>query len=225
LIRGLAALEPCVRVRVAKRLAGSPRVGDAIDSAANAARAAAPEALRRSIDAAIAAADELTSDDLLELGELILHRAPDRFESLALPPDAGLLCKLADVAVAASERAHALALFERLLAAPIADGEARDAFPRALEHARALEAYDVAARLADRAQPLAHDNPDLFHSVARAYAAVGEYAKAFQQVKLAFEHDGARLAQFETDDQLGPVRELPEFKALLLDWHARQEGN
>ncbi|HEY3807482.1 MAG TPA: hypothetical protein VGL61_33000, partial [Kofleriaceae bacterium] len=171
------------------------------------------------------AADELTSDDLLELGELILRHAPDRFGSLALPPDASLLCALADIAVATGQRTDALALFERLLAMPIPDGDAHDAFPRALEHAHALEAYDVAARLADRAQPLAHDNPDLFHATARAYAAVGEYAKAFQQVKLAFEHDGARLAQFETDDQLGPVRELPEFKALLLDWHARQEGN
>ena len=70
-----------------------------------------------------------------------------------------------------------------------------------------------------------HENPDLFHSAARAYAAVGEYAKAFEQVKLAFQHDYARLGQVETDEHLGPVRELPEFKALFLDWHARQEGN
>ena len=180
LLRALPALEPVVRVRVAMRLAGSPRAADALD-------------------AALASADELAADHL---------------------------CALADVAARAGARVQALALFEHLLALPIPDGGGeRRAYLRALDQARALEAYDIAARIADRAQPIAHENPDLFHSAARAYAAVGEYAKAFEQVKLAFQHDYARLGQVETDEHLGPVRELPEFKALFLDWHARQEGN
>ena len=180
LLRALPALEPIVRVRVAVRLAGSPRAADALD-------------------AALAAADELAADQL---------------------------CALADAAARAGARSQALALFEHLLALPIPDGGGeRRAYVRALDQARALEAYDIAARIADRAQPIAHENPDLFHSAARAYAAVGEYAKAFEQVKLAFEHGYVRLGQVETDEHLGPVRELPEFKALFLDWHARQEGN
>jgi hypothetical protein len=207
LLRAATALEPSVRVKIAMRLAGSPRVAMAID-------------------AAVAASDELASDDLLDLGELIRRRAPDRFTALTVPDDVDALCALAGTAVAASQRAHALALFERLLALPIPDGgDARGNYLHALDQARAIEAFDIAARIADRAQPIGPQHPDLFHSAARAYAAVGEYGKAFQQVKLAFEHDYSRLGQVETDEHLGPVRELPEFKALFQDWHARQDGN
>ncbi len=207
LLRGLPALEPAVRVRVLARLADSPRVVEALD-------------------ATVAAADELAGDELLELGELILRRAPERFGVLALPDDVDVLCALADVAVGVGEKAHALALFEHLLALAIPDGgDERGNYLRALDQARALEAYDIAVRIADHTQPIAHEHPGLFHSAARAYAAVGEYAKALQQIKLAFEHDYARLGQVETDEHLGAVRELPEFKALFLDWHARQDGN
>jgi hypothetical protein len=207
LLRAATALEPSVRVKIALRLASSPRLGVALD-------------------AAVAASDELASDDLLDLAELILRRAPDRFAALSVPDDVDALCALAGTAVAASQRAHALALFERLLALPIPDGgDARGNYLHALDQARAIEAFDIAARIADRAQPIGPQHPDLFHSAARAYAAVGEYGKAFQQVKLAFEHDYARLGQVETDEHLGPVRELPEFKALFQDWHARQDGN
>jgi tetratricopeptide (TPR) repeat protein len=207
LLRAATALEPSVRVEIALRLASSARVATAID-------------------AAVAASDELDRDDLLDLGELILHRAPDRFAALMIPDDVDALCALAGTAVAASQREHALALFERLLALPIPDGgDARGNYLHALDQARAIEAFDIAARIADRAQPIGPQHPDLFHSAARAYAAVGEYGKAFQQVKLAFEHDYARLGQVETDEHLGPVRELPEFKALFQDWHARQDGN
>jgi predicted S18 family serine protease len=117
-----------------------------------------------------------------------------------------------------------------LLALPIPDeGEERDNYLRSLNNAcvqaHAVKAYDTAARIADRAQPVAHENPYIYHSAACAYAALGDYAKAFHQIKLAFEHDYDHLGRVETDEDLGPVREWPEFKALFRDWHARQEGN
>jgi hypothetical protein len=91
--------------------------------------------------------------------------------------------------------------------------------------AHAAKAYDTAVRIADRAQPVAHENPYIYHSAACAYAAVGDYAKAFEQVKLAVEHDYDHLSKVETDTDLGPLLEWPEFKALFRDWRARQEGN
>ena len=80
-------------------------------------------------------------------------------------------------------------------------------------------------RIADRAQPVAHENPYIYHSAACAYAAVGDYAKAFEQVKLAVEHEYDHLGKVEVDNDLGPLLEWPEFKELFRDWHNRQEGN
>ncbi len=44
-------------------------------------------------------------------------------------------------------------------------------------------------------------------------------------MKLAVTHGYDHLAKVETDNDLGPILEWPEFKALFRDWHARQEGN
>ena len=99
------------------------------------------------------------------------------------------------------------------------------ALNNACVQAHAGRAYDLAARIADRAQPVAHENPYIYHSAACAYAAVGDYAKAFEQVKLAVEHEYDHLHKVEIDRDLGPILEWPEFKALFDDWRARQEGN
>ena len=91
--------------------------------------------------------------------------------------------------------------------------------------AHAAKAFDTAVKIADRAQPVAHENPYIYHSAACAYAAVGDYAKAFEQVKLAVQHDYDHINKVEVDGDLGPLLEWPEFKALFREWHARQEGN
>jgi hypothetical protein len=121
-------------------------------------------------------------------------------------------------------------LYERLLSLTFPDaGDERTNYLRAMNNAciqaHSLKAFDTAVRIADRAQPVAHENPYIYHSAACAYAAVGDYKKAFEQVKLAVQHDYDHVAKVEVDSDLGPLLEWPEFKALFREWHARQEGN
>ena len=148
-------------------------------------------------------ASEVPEEQWLELVEQIVAR----------PPDIGLL-----------------GLYDRIASLPVPDDDhARTTYLQAINNAcvraHAARAYELAARIADRAQPIAHENPYIYHSAACAYAAVGDYAKAFEQVKLAVEHEYDHLPKVETDRDLGPLLEWPEFKALFRDWHARQEGN
>lgn len=171
---------------------------------------------------------ELYSD----LGEAILEHAPDRLARLAplLPRDVNLMSELAWKAIQAGQPAQATSIYERLLELPVpVAGDERTNYLRALNNAcvqaHAGRAYDLAARIADRAQPVAHENPYIYHSAACAYAAVGDYAKAFEQVKLAVRHEYDHLHKVEIDRDLGPILEWPEFKALFDDWRARQEGN
>jgi photosystem II stability/assembly factor-like uncharacterized protein/tetratricopeptide (TPR) repeat protein len=91
--------------------------------------------------------------------------------------------------------------------------------------AHAMKAYDDAVRLAQHAQSFASSYPYLHHSAACAFAAVGDYARAFEQVKLAIEHNSDQVAALEIDSDLGPLLDWPEFKALFRDWHARKEDN
>jgi tetratricopeptide (TPR) repeat protein len=176
--------------------------------------------------------DDVGEELFGELGEVVLVRAPDRLTRLVplLPRRVNLLSSLACQAIQAGRRDDALALYERLLELPIpAAGDERTNYLRAMNNAcvqaHAAKAYEAAVRIADRAQPVAHENPYIYHSAACAYAAVGDYAKAFEQVKLAVEHDYDHLGKVEVDSDLGPLLEWPEFKALFRDWHARQEGN
>jgi tetratricopeptide (TPR) repeat protein len=167
-----------------------------------------------------------------ELGELVLAWVPDRFARLVplLPARVNLLSSLGWRAIQAERRDDALALYDRLLALPVPDDpNERTNYLRGMNNAcvqaHAAKAYDTAVRIADRAQPVAHENPYIYHSAACAYAAVGDYAKAFEQVKLAVEHDYDHLGKVEVDTDLGPLLEWPEFKALFRDWHGREEGN
>ncbi len=123
-----------------------------------------------------------------------------------------------------------MALYDRVLAQPIPEDEPeRTNYLRALNNAciqaHAAKAYAAAVKIADRAQPVAHENPYIYHSAACAYAAVGDYAKALEQVKLAIEHEYDHVHKVEVDSDLGALLDWPEFKALFRDWHARQEGN
>ena len=209
----LPELAPEVRANVAVRMAEHPRFGEAVDLAV--------------IDHAA-----LDADLFGELGEAVLAHAPARLGRLVplLPEDIDLLGVLAYKAIRAGQHDHAIALYDRLLALPIPDaGHERGTYLRALNNAcvqaHAAQAFDAAVRIANRAQPVAHENPYIYHAAACAYAAVGDYAKAFEQVKLAVEHDYDHLVKVETDRDLGQLLDWPEFKALFRDWHARLEGN
>jgi hypothetical protein len=213
----LPAFAPAVRLNVAARMASHRRFAEAVDLA-----------LRG--DAAGFA--EVPHELFTELGEAILERVPEQLTRLAplLPGDVNLLSELAWKATQAEHPEQATALYERLLQQPIpGETDDRTSYLRALNNAcvqaHAAKAYDLAGRIADRAQPVAHENPYIYHSAACAYAALGDYAKAFQQVKLAVEHEYDHLGKVEVDRDLGPILDWPEFKALFRDWHARQEGN
>jgi hypothetical protein len=182
--------------------------------------------------AAIASFGDVTHELFGEFGEAILAHAPHQIDKLVplLPDDAKLLSELAHQAIEAREREAGLALYDRVLALAIPDeADERTVYLRALNNAcvqaHAARAFDAAVRIADRAQPVAHDNPHLYHAAACAYAAVHDYARAFAQVKLAVEHGYEHVAKIETDPDLGALLEWPELKALFRDWHARREGN
>ncbi len=209
----LATLPAAVRANVAIRMSDHVRFADAVDLA-------------------IAGPGEIGEELLEELGETILLHAPERLPRLLplLPDDIDLLGVLAYKAIRAMQHDHAIALYDRLLTLPIPEaGHERGTYLRALNNAcvqaHAAQAYDAAVRIANRAQPVAHENPYIYHAAACAYAAVGDYAKAFDQVKLAVEHDYDHLVKVETDRDLGPLLEWPEFQALFREWHARLEGN
>jgi tetratricopeptide (TPR) repeat protein len=181
--------------------------------------------------AALVSYGDVATELFTELATHVLEQCPDRMTKLVpvLPADVNLLADLAHRAIAAHPDA-ALVLYERLLSLPFPDaGDARTNYLRAMNNAciqaHTAKAYDTAVRIADRAQPVAHENPYIYHSAACAYAAVGDYAKAFEQVKLAVQHDYDHISKVEIDGDLGQLLEWPEFKALFREWHARQEGN
>ncbi|HSD87502.1 MAG TPA: hypothetical protein VLB44_08300, partial [Kofleriaceae bacterium] len=207
------------RINIAVRMAKQdhPQFADAVDTVL--AAGSIPD-------------DEVADELIVELADGVIERAPEKLEALVpmLPANVNLLSSLAWRAVQAGEREQAIAIYERLLELPIPDeGDERTNYLRALNNAcvqaHAGKAYDTAVRIADRAQPVAHENPYIYHSAACAYAAVGNYAKALEQVKLAISHDYDHVGKVEVDTDLGPLLEWPEFKALFRDWHARREGN
>jgi suppressor of fused len=228
---------PHVRVQVAVYLGrrAHARFPDAVDLALG-------EALPAQIFAATSTTErggavmmsfgDIADEVFGQLGAEILDHAPAKMARFVplLPDDVGLLAELAKRSLAAGQRESALALFDRLLALPIPDdGEDRMDYLRAMNNAcvqaHAANAYDAAVRIADRVQPVAHENPYFYHAAACAYAAAGDLDRAFEQVKLAVKHGYEHLSKVEVDRDLGPLLERPEFKALFRDWRARQEGN
>ena len=207
-------------------------VVDAVLAGMAPGRVVTAQSIARGPAAMITSYGDVATELFSDLGEAILEHAPDRLARLApvLPADVNLLSELAWKAIQADEPLQATTVYERLLDLPIPDdGDERTNYLRALNNAcvqaHAGKAYALAARIAERAQPVAHENPYIYHSAACASAAMGDYTKAFEQVKLAIEHDYDHLGKVEVDRDLGPLLEWPEFKALLRDWHARQEGN
>jgi tetratricopeptide (TPR) repeat protein len=237
LMTWLPRFAPPVRINVTVRMGklGHPRFADAVDVAL---ADSLPERILSGSTtsvaggAAIASFGDVAHELFGQLGHLILEHAPDRLNKLVtlLPDDVNLLADLAWKAIDGGQRETALSLYDRLLALPIPDeGTERTNYLRAVNNAcisaHAAKAYEAAVKIADRAQSVAHENPYIYHSAACAYAAVGDYTRAFEQVKLAVEHEYDHLGKVEVDTDLGPLLEWPEFKALFRDWHARQEGN
>jgi photosystem II stability/assembly factor-like uncharacterized protein/tetratricopeptide (TPR) repeat protein len=232
LLETLPRFAPGVRVNVAVRMgrAADERFADAVDVALG--EGLPDKIFAEGGSANVASFGDVAQELFSELGAAILEHAPDRMTKLVplLPGDVTLLADLAYRAIQAERRADSLALYDRLLSLPLPDeGDERTSYLRALNNAciqaHAAKAYELAVKIADRAQPIAHENPYIYHSAACAYAATGDYAKALEQVRLAVEHDYEHLAKVEIDGDLGPLLEWPEFKALFRDWHARQEGN
>jgi photosystem II stability/assembly factor-like uncharacterized protein len=216
LLAALPSFAPGVRVNVAVRMGrmADSRFADAIEVALG------------------GSVENVAQELFAELARATLEHAPDRLARLVplLSDDVSSLADLAWRCIQADQRDHAMALYERVLAQPIPEeGDDRTNYLRAVNNAcvqaHTAKAYDLAVKIADRAQPVAHENPYIYHSAACAYAATGDYAKAFEQVKLAIEHDYDHLSKVEVDADLGQLLEWPEFKALFRDWHARQEGN
>jgi photosystem II stability/assembly factor-like uncharacterized protein len=71
----------------------------------------------------------------------------------------------------------------------------------------------IANRLA--AQPSAAEHPIMHHAAARAYASIGEYELALEQVELAVEHGYPQIGRLRVDAKLGELLEWDEFKALF----------
>ena len=236
LLEVLPSFEAGVRVNVATRAARAehPRFDEVVDAVLSdvlPARIVGERAFSVG-GAAVVSYGNVAEELFSELAEAILAHAPDRMGKLVpvLPANVTLLAKIAGDAIAADERDIALALYDRVLELAIPDeGNERTNYLRSLNNAciqaHAVKAFEAAARIADRAQPFAAENPYIYHAAACAYAANGDMAKAFHQVKLAVEHDYEHLAKVETDRDLGALLEWPAFKALFRDWHARLEGN
>jgi hypothetical protein len=212
LLASLPRHSPHNRLNITLRIEG-PHFGDAVD----------------------AILDDLPDDDelLAELADAVLLRAPHLVGRLVaeLPSSVNLLSTVAYKAIEAERTDAALALYDRLLELPVPDDDSveRTNYLRAINNAciqaHEVKAHDLAVRIADRAQPYAHENPHIYHSAACAYAAVGNLPGAFEQVKLAVEHDYEHVDKLEVDVDLGPLLEWPAFKALFRDWRARKEGN
>ncbi|MFT3696301.1 MAG: suppressor of fused domain protein [Kofleriaceae bacterium] len=236
LIAMLPQFSASVRINVATRMsrADHPRFDEVVDAVLSDVlpdRIVGERAFSVG-NAEIHSYGDVAEELFAELAEAILIHVPNRMAKLipVLPANVTLLAKIAHDAIQADERDTALALYDRVLTLPVPeDGAQRINYLRSLNNAciqaHAVKAFDAASRIADRAQPYAAENPYIYHSAACAYAAVGDLAKAFQQVKLAVEHDYEHLEKVEIDRDLGALLDWPEFKALFRDWHARQEGN
>ncbi len=232
LLRALPTYAVANRINVVVRMGkqGHRRFREAVDAVLS--ERLPDRVVAESDSANVASYGDVAEELFGELGEAMLEHAPDKLDRLVplLPAKVGLLSSLGWQATRAEHRDAALALYDRLLELPIPDdGEERTNYLRSINNAcvqaHAAKAYEHAVRIADRAQPFAHENPYIYHSAACAYAAVGDYAKAFEQVKLAVKHEYDHLGKVEVDSDLGPLLEWPEFKALFRDWHNRQEGN
>lgn len=186
-------------------------------------------------------APRFTTNDtaLTERVPRLLDLAPDLLPVLLkkLPPDEDIIPPLHalahDLAMRddPAKKDAAFVVFEAIFARPLPSPEstAREnflsAWNNACIHAHAAKRFELAARLADRAQPFVPENPFIAHSAACAYVAVGARDKALGQVRLAIDLGYEHLAKLETDDDLGDLRSMPEFAALFAAHRAKRAAS
>ncbi len=165
------------------------------------------------------------------LSTLVQHtsiHAAGRLDDLlrCLPDDVSLLCSVA-FSLYEPHPIHARALYERLLEFPPPErgtSAARVNYCRALNNAcimvHAANNYDIAVKIADRAQVFGHENPFIYHATACAYAAVGRFDVAFEQIERLVEYDYPHLERVEIDTDLGEILEWDRFSELFDRWRA-----
>lgn len=187
------------------------------------------------LDAALQLLDAATlsgtdPEELCDLVGSVARHAPAYLGALLarLPDDGALVPYLYNTSFSV-DRPQALALLRKVLALPVPPrdaGEARTALVMAWNnaciHAHALGDYPLAVDLADGGQPYGPENPYIFHSAACAYAAVGEFDRALEQVARAIEHEYEYAEKMETDADLSPLQRDPRFAALFRDWRTRR---
>ena len=171
-----------------------------------------------------------TAEDLAELVTTIARHAPAHLGALLvrLADDVTLVPHLYNASFTV-ERPQALAILRRVLSLPEPArdaGEARTALVMAWNnaciHAHALGDYKLAVELADGGQPYAAENAYIFHSAAGAYAAIGQFDRALDQVARAIEHDYEHTEKMETDADLAPLQSDPRFAALFVEWRTKR---
>jgi tetratricopeptide (TPR) repeat protein len=187
------------------------------------------------LDAALELLDAATlagtdPEELCDLVGSVARHAPAYLGGLLdrLPDDGALVPYLYNTSFS-TDRPQALALLRKVLALPVPPreaGEARTALVMAWNnaciHAHALGDYPLAVELADGGQPYGPENPYIFHSAACAYAAVGEFDRALEQVARAIEHEYEHAEKMETDADLSLLQSDPRFAALFREWRTRR---
>lgn len=173
---------------------------------------------------------ETPPEELGDLAASVARHAPAHLAALLarLPDDAALVPHLYNTSFSV-ERPQGLAILRRVLSLPEPpreSGEARTAMVMAWNnaciHAHALGDYKLAVELADGGQRFAPENPYIYHSAACAYAAVGQFDRALEQVSWAIEHEYEHTEKMETDVDLSPLHSDPRFAALFNEWRTRR---
>lgn len=77
---------------------------------------------------------------------------------------------------------------------------------------------DKAIEIMDKIISLNPNNVGNYYDAACVYSRLGEKEKAIEYLRTAFEKGYTRLHHLETDDDMDPLREMPEFKQLLKEY-------
>lgn len=177
-------------------------------------------------EAVLSVADDKS---LAGLVPTVAEHAPTLLEPLlaALPARSTLVGYLSNAIHEYQDSAVKLRVWLRMLELPLPEpGPHRENFTRAFNNAcvqaHAEKNYELAAQLADRAQPYVPENPYLPHSCACAYVAVGRYDDALEQVRRGIEAEYDFIERMEVDTDLAPILDWPAFKALFATWRERR---
>lgn len=178
--------------------------------------------------------EDSDDEELATLAHVIAVNAPAHLPAYleATPQRVSLLPQLYNASFDVRPE-EALVLLRRVLTLPVPDrseAEARAAMVMAWNNAcifaHKLEELELARELADGGLPYAGENPNIFHSAACAYAAVGDLPRAMTAVRDAISHDYEHIEKMETDPDLSPLHGDPSFAAIFAEWrHQRADLN